>query len=54
MDEMIRYYDAAQEEDGYLYTLWTARETVDQYEDVCCKPNPEDRWSEIPACASAI
>lgn len=48
MDELIRYYDAAQEEDGYLYTLWTARETVDHYDDVCCKPNRNDRWSEIP------
>ena len=48
MDEVIRYYEASQEEDGFLYTLWTARETVDQYEDVCCKPNLEDRWSEIP------
>ncbi len=48
LDELIRYYDAAQEEDGFLYTLWTARETVDQYDDLCCKPNLNDRWSEIP------
>ena len=47
LDEIIRYYEAAQEEDGYLYTLWTAKETVDQYEDICCKPGQQDRWSEI-------
>ncbi len=28
LDNVIRYYDAAQEEDGFLYTLWTARQTV--------------------------
>ena len=48
LDEIIRYYDAAQEEDGFLYTLWTARQSTDHYEDLCCKPNLQDRWSEIP------
>ena len=29
LDELIGYYAAAQEDDGYLYTLWTARDKVE-------------------------
>jgi DUF1680 family protein len=47
LDELIGYYAAAQEEDGYLYTLWTARETVRDYDKIICRPMENDRWSTI-------
>ena len=45
LDEIISYYAAAQEPDGFLYTLWTARDTVENFERVGCRPNRNDRWS---------
>lgn len=47
LDELIGYYAAAQEDDGFLYTLWTARDTVEQYDQVICRPDLDDRWSNI-------
>ncbi len=47
LDELIGYYAAAQEDDGYLYTLWTARETVKEYDKVICRPMGSDGWSTI-------
>jgi DUF1680 family protein len=40
------YYAAAQEDDGYLYTLWTARHTIDDYDTKVCRPN-KDRWDNL-------
>jgi DUF1680 family protein len=58
IDEIIGYIVAAQEPDGFLYTLWTARHTLapvdyrklGHWEDVMtpdqgCRPNLHDRWS---------
>ena len=47
LDELIGYYAAAQKDDGYLYTLWTARDTVKDYDKVICRPLGDDRWSTI-------
>lgn len=47
LDELIRWYVAAQEEDGFLYTLWTARDTVEGFDRVACRPTQTDRWSNI-------
>lgn len=46
LDDLISWYAAAQEDDGYLYTLWTARNTVDDYDKVICRP-VKDRWDNI-------
>ncbi|KAA0215577.1 MAG: glycoside hydrolase family 127 protein [Leptolyngbya sp. PLA3] len=46
LDNLISWYAAAQEDDGYLYTLWTARNTVDDYDQVVCRPIKE-RWDNI-------
>lgn len=45
LDQIISYYAAAQEPDGFLYTLWTARDTVENFDRVGCRPNRNDRWS---------
>ncbi len=47
LDKLISFYAAAQEEDGHLYTLWTALNTVDDYNKKICKPGLHDRWSNI-------
>ena len=47
LDELISYYAAAQEDDGYLYTLWTAKDTVKDYDKIVCRPLEDDRWSTI-------
>ena len=47
LDKLIGYYAAAQEDDGYLYTLWTARKTVKEYDKVICRPMEDDPWSTI-------
>jgi len=47
LDELIGYYAAAQEDNGYLYTLWTARKTVKEYDKVICRPMEDDPWSTI-------
>jgi uncharacterized protein len=46
LDDVISYYAAAQEKDGYLYTYWTARETVKDPAKIGCRPNKE-RWDNI-------
>ena len=48
LDELVGFYAAAQEDDGFLYTLWTARETVADFARVGCRPEPDDRWSNVP------
>jgi DUF1680 family protein len=46
VDELIGYMAAAQEEDGYLYTAWTARERIDNPANIiCCYPK-EQKWLE--------
>ena len=47
LDKLVGYYAAAQEDDGYLYTLWTARKTVKDYDKVICRPMEDDPWSTI-------
>jgi DUF1680 family protein len=43
-DELIGYMAAAQEDDGYLYTAWTARDKIDNPANItCCYPK-RDRW----------
>ncbi len=47
--DLVSYYAAAQEDDGFLYTLWTARETIGEeaFNKVACRPEYTDRWSLI-------
>ena len=49
LDKLIGYYAAAQEDDGYLYTLWTARKTLkkEEYDKIICRPMEDDPWSTI-------
>jgi len=47
LDKLIGWYAAAQEDDGFLYTLWTARDTVENFGRVNCRPNETDRWSNV-------
>ncbi len=47
LDDLISWYAAAQEDDGFLYTLWTARDTVDDFNRVRCRPNENDRWANV-------
>jgi hypothetical protein len=49
LDELIGYYSAAQEDNGYLYTLWTARKTLTkkEYDKIICRPMEDDPWSTI-------
>jgi DUF1680 family protein len=49
VDRLVDDYEAAQEKDGFLYTLWTARNTVEDYARVVCRPELDDRWSNIPS-----
>ena len=46
LDQLVSWYAAAQEDDGYIYTLWTARSTVEDYQRIICRPN-NDRWDNI-------
>ena len=46
LDQLIGYYAAAQEKDGFLYTYWTARHTVKDPKRVACRPEKE-RWDNI-------
>ena len=46
LDDLVSYYAAAQEKDGYLYTYWTARETVKDPKRIYCRPD-KDRWDNI-------
>lgn len=46
VDELVGYMAAAQEEDGYLYTAWTARDKIDDPKKIyCCYPKNQ-RWLE--------
>jgi len=49
LDKLISYYAAAQEDNGYLYTLWTSRKTLtkEQYDKIICRPMEDDPWSTI-------
>ncbi|MDP6543798.1 MAG: glycoside hydrolase family 127 protein [Phycisphaerae bacterium] len=49
LDKLIGYYAAAQEDNGYLYTLWTARKTLakKEYDKIICRPMEDDPWSTI-------
>jgi len=47
LDKLIGWYAAAQEDDGFLYTLWTARDTVENFNRVGCRPTLEDRWANV-------
>ena len=46
LDTVISYIAAAQEDDGYLYTLYTARHTTDRFGKVICGPK-EHRWDNL-------
>ncbi len=46
LDDLVSYYAAAQEKDGYLYTYWTARKTIKDPGHIGCHPN-KDRWDNI-------
>jgi DUF1680 family protein len=54
IDEIIGYYAAAQEPDGFLYTLWTARGTLtsEEYSKLTSRPELADRWSNYAAAHS--
>jgi hypothetical protein len=46
VDELVGIMAAAQEEDGYLYTAWTARDKFDNPANIiCCYPK-ENKWLE--------
>jgi DUF1680 family protein len=47
LDDLVDWYAAAQEDDGFLYTLWTARDTAEDFGRVHCRPNEDDRWSNV-------
>ena len=47
LDELISYYAAAQEEDGFLYTYWTAAKRAGAFPGARCRPRDNDRWSNI-------
>lgn len=46
LDKVIGYIASAQDDDGYLYTLYTARETTDQFGKLMCGPKRE-RWDNV-------
>lgn len=46
LDEVIAYYAAAQEDDGYLYTLLTAKDKAPNFGRVVCGPKKE-RWDNL-------
>ena len=46
LDDLVSYYAAAQEKDGYLYTFWTARKTIKDPSKIYCRPD-KDRWDNI-------
>ncbi len=46
LDKIISYIAAAQEPDGYLYTLYTARDTSDRFGTIVCGPK-QDRWDNL-------
>jgi DUF1680 family protein len=45
LDDLIALIAAAQEDDGYLYTAWTARDRI-AGKQICCMPGKE-RWIEL-------
>jgi DUF1680 family protein len=47
VDEVIGHMAAAQEDDGYLYTAWTARDRIDDPKNIiCCYPK-KTQWLEL-------
>lgn len=46
VDRVVGYYAAAQEDDGFLYTLWTCRATVEDYDKIKVRPHHE-RWDNV-------
>jgi DUF1680 family protein len=45
LSELIGYIAAAQEDDGYIYTYWTARSRIaDPKQLICCYPGDGKRW----------
>jgi DUF1680 family protein len=45
LDRLVGWVAAAQEEDGYLYTEWTARDRIAQPNPIkCCIPRNEKKW----------
>jgi DUF1680 family protein len=46
LDQVIRYMGSAQQDDGYLYTLWTARDRAPDLRSVTCSPS-DGPWSQI-------
>lgn len=47
LDELIGYIAAAQEEDGYLYTAWTAQARRGGRKITCCYD--QERWDNLPS-----
>ena len=47
LDDLISWYAAAQEDDGFLYTLWTAGKRAGSMPGARCRPRDNDRWSNI-------
>lgn len=46
LDQLIGYMAAAQEDDGYLYTAWTAFDTIAEPDKVGCRPRGE-KWKSL-------
>ena len=45
LDELIGYMAAAQEDDGYIYTAWTARDQIDDPKPTSSAAIPSDnKW----------
>jgi DUF1680 family protein len=53
VDDLISWYAAAQEEDGFLYTWWTAGKRTGKYPRAGCTPQVKGksggRWSNLSA-----
>ncbi len=48
LDELVGWVAAAQEDDGYLYTAWSARDRIAPQQLRCCWPREDKKWlSEI-------
>ena len=45
VDKIVGYMADAQEDDGYLYTAWTARDKIDEPEKAGCRP-VNAKWVE--------
>ncbi|MEX0612072.1 MAG: beta-L-arabinofuranosidase domain-containing protein, partial [Pirellulales bacterium] len=48
LTDLIGYVAAAQEDDGYLYTAWTARDRIAEPNPiVCCIPRDNKKWLSL-------